>query len=571
MPRPRRTKRLAQLKIDARNAGWPKAWSLDHPNDERALIDGCYPDIHAAERLKRFYERFMILPNEGGGTKPFTILEWWYRDVLGPLFGWKRKDGRRRFDKGFVSTAKKSAKSTLLAGLPLYMMLADGEDEAEAYVAAVDRDQASIIYRKTSRAVKLSPLAKVLKRIDSQKRIVHASSSSFFEAISSDADSAEGANPHLLLVDELHAWRDRQFFNALMYGDIARNQPMFLMITTAGDDKLSIGYEEYEFAKALLDPGNDFYSMSHFAFIAEAAPEREWDDPAGWKEANPSIGKGYRLPTIAKLKAKCDEARQSPRKQRQFIRYICNRWVDEVEAPWLDVDGWRECSEQEQPDHHGTATNCGIDLSRTRDMTALCMVWRVGVYYDAAWRFWFPADNLKRYEDEWRVPLRDWAKAGWILTTPGRSVDYGAIRRELSGAVLDDQGNKTGEHYDGCLADAYNIQAVGYDPYNSLELIKNLREYDGINTVEVPQNYTHLNAPCKLLETLIADRHFRPEPNPVATWMAGHCVAPADPNGNIKPSKNKSKHKIDGITALVIAMSRARLATPPKRRRILAI
>ncbi len=571
MPRPRRTKRLAQLKLDARNAGWPKAWSLDHPNDERALLDGCYPDIHAAERLKKFYESFMVLPKQGGGTEPFKILDWWYRDVLAPLFGWKRKDGRRRFDKGFVFTAKKSAKSTLVSGLPLYMMLADGEDEAEAYVAATDRDQASIIYRKTSRAVKLSPLSKVVKRIDSQKRIVHEASSSFFEAISSDADSAEGANPHLLLVDELHAWRDRQFFNALMYGDIARDQPLFLMITTAGDDKQSIGYEEYEFAKELLDPNTDFYSLSHFAFIAEASAEREWDDPAGWKEANPSIGKGYRLPTIKKLKAKCDEARQSPRKQREFLRYICNRWIDEVEAPWLDRDQWTECSKQEQPDHAGEPCWGGLDLSRTRDLTALCLVWRNGLYYDAAWRFWFPAANLKAFEDEWRVPLRDWAQQGWIITTPGRSVNYGAIRKEISGAVLDDKGNKLPEHYDGCLADRYDIRELGYDPYNSMELITHMHEHDGVNTVEVPQNYTHLNAPCKLLETLIANRQFRPEPNPVASWMVGHCVVASDVNGNIRPSKNKSRHKIDGISALVIALSRARFAQPIRTRRIRAI
>jgi len=127
--------KLPQLKLDAkRKHHWP--WPLTHPNDERALLEGCYPDYGAAERVRRFYATFLKLPNPGGGTMPFHLLDWWYRDVIAPLFGWKKPDGRRRYDKGFVTTAKKSGKSTVLAGLPLYMICADGEEEAEAYACA---------------------------------------------------------------------------------------------------------------------------------------------------------------------------------------------------------------------------------------------------------------------------------------------------------------------------------------------------------------------------------------------------------------------------------------------------
>ena len=112
--------KLEQLKIDAKNDGWP--WPITHPNDERALLNGCYPDFQAAERVRNFYKKLLVLPKEGGGTKPFHLLDWWYRDVIAPLFGWKRKDGRRRYDKGFITTAKKSGKSTVLAGLPMYML-----------------------------------------------------------------------------------------------------------------------------------------------------------------------------------------------------------------------------------------------------------------------------------------------------------------------------------------------------------------------------------------------------------------------------------------------------------------
>jgi phage terminase large subunit-like protein len=553
------THSLAQLKIDARNNGWP--WPIDHPNDERALLDGCMPDIKRAERVRKFYKTAMRLPAPGGGTQPFEMLEWWYRDVMAPLFGWLRPDGRRRYDKGFITTAKKSAKSTIVSGLPLYMMLADGEDEAEAYSAATDRDQASIVFQKTLRSVRLSDaLKRVVHPIESRKRIEHKASGSWYEAISSDADSAEGKNPHLLLVDELHAWKDRKFFNSLMYGDIAREQSLFLMITTAGEERASVGFEEYELAKALFDPDDDFYSLNHFAFIAESTDEQEWDDPQGWKDANPSIGQGYRLPTIEKLQTRCDEAKKSPRKKREFLRYICNRWGDAEVNPWLDLEAWKACIALEQVPHLGERTWGGLDLSRTRDLTAMVLVWPDGECLDVECRFWCPEGRLKQFEEEWRVPLRDWAQMGFVMPTPGNSVDYAYVRREISGVMLDEEGKPLEGRWDGCLAERYDIQEIAFDPYNASKLVTELGEYDGLTMVEMRQGYVTLNSPSKALENLVVNRQLRPGHNPVLNWMVRHCEVDDDPAGNIKPSKRRSRYKIDGIVALIMALGRADLA-----------
>ena len=383
----RRAKSLAQLKIDAKRNGWP--WEIDHPNDERALLNGCYPSFDAAERVRKFFRKFLVIPQEGGGVKPFDLLPWWYRDVIAPLMGWKRADGRRRFDKAFVTTAKKSAKSTISSGLPLYMTIADGEEEAEAYSAATDRDQAAIIYKKTSRMAKLSPeLNGVLTITDSQKRIIHEASGSFYEAISSDADSVEGKNPHLLIADELHVWKDRQFFNALMYGDIARSQPLFLMLTTAGEDRTGVGFEEYQFAKDLLNPNNEFYSESHFAFIAEAAEHREWDDPEGWKEANPSLECGA-IGSIEKLQAKCDEAKQTPRKQREFIRYITNRWVD-CNSEHLDFRRGLEQVQRRITGPLGRSVLGRTGFVKVGRLDRAGVLFRDGEYLDFLWRFGCP-------------------------------------------------------------------------------------------------------------------------------------------------------------------------------------
>jgi len=553
---------LAQLKLDAKNVhGW--RWPITHPNDERAILEGCYPSFAAAERVRKFYAGFCMLPQEGGGVRPFVLLDWWYEDVLAKLFGWKRADGRRRFDKGFITTGKKSAKSTVLAGLPLYMIMADGEEEAEAYSCAVDRDQASIIHKKTDRMVKLSPeLDAVLSRVPSQKRIIHDESGSFYEAISSDADSAEGKNPHLLLADEVHVWKDRQFFSALMYGDIARSQPLFLMITTAGEDKDGIGFEEYNFAKDLLNPNNEFYSQSHFAYIAEAAESRDWDDPEGWKEANPSLACGA-IGSIEKLQAKCDEAKQTPRKQREFIRYVCNRWVDSVPNLWISEEAWSRCS-SETPEHDGDPCWGGLDLSKSVDLTAFALVFRDGQQIDFRWWFWMPADKLKVLEDRDRAPYRDWVKDGWITATPGNVVDYSAVRKTVTGVTFNAQGQPN-KLRDPCLATQFQIQSVGFDPWNSTKLVTELGEYDGLEMIEFRQGYASLNAPAKEFERKVAEGHVSHGGNPVAKWMVGHCCVDTDPAGNIKPSKSRSTNKIDGVAAAVIALGVAGAQPAPKR------
>ncbi len=554
--------RLDQLKINARSAGWP--WPIEHPNDERAMLEGCYLDFAAAERVRQFFAQLLCVPNdEGGGVKPFVLMDWWYRDVLAPIFGWKKPDGRRRFDKAFITTAKKSGKSTVLSGLPLYMLLADGEEEAECYAAAVDRDQAKIVYRKALRMRNESPeLRRVLKPVESQSRIVYHARGSWFEAISSDADSADGKNPHLLIVDELHRWKNREFFNALMYGDIARRQPLFLMITTAGDDRDSVGYEEYQFAKQLLDPDDEFYSQSHFAFIAEASGSRDWDDPEGWKEANPSLAEG--LGSVEKLQAKCDEAKQTPRKQREFRRFVCNIWGDVVDDPWLPQDAWRDCMAAEIPEHDGQACYGGLDLAAVRDLTALCLAFLTDDWFDLRWWFWFPEERVKEAEDLWRQPVRDWVQQGWITATPGAATDYAYIRKTLTGVALDPEGKPLPPVKD-CLKSQYDIKQVGFDQWNATKLVTELGEYDGLTMVQVSQQYGGMTFPCKELERLVATRRVRGGRNPVAAWMGRHVVVDADPNGNIKPNKKKSRQKIDGITAAAMAVGRLMLAKNSRR------
>lgn len=557
-------KSIAQIKIDVRNSGWP--WPITHPNDERALYEGCRPDIGAAMEIHKFYRKLLKIPREkrrriNGVTqpalKPFALLGWWFRDVLAPLYGWKRADGSRRFDKGFISTGKKSAKSSVLCGLPLYAITAEGTQQAEAYTTAVDRNQAGIVYGKASWSARHSGLAKVVKCVDSQKRIVHQNSGSVFRVLSPDKDSAQGYNPNLLIADELHAWRDREFFESIMYGDISRENALFLMITTAGDDETSVGFEEYEFAKDLLDPENNFYSQNHFAFIAEAAPgvktsEIDDSDPAMWKQANPSLACGA-IGSLEKLEGKYREVKQTPRKRRAWMRYILNRWVTTVEDPWLDPDHWAECC-QPIKDHAGKPVWCGLDLARTQDLAALAMAWWDGDTLEMAWRMWTPEATVREHEQEWRVPLRDWINEGWITATPGNDIDYADIRRAISGVEIGPEGGVLSTRWAGAVAEEYDLRDLRCDPYNGKELYEaQLEKADGVTVTLHRQGYLSMNDPCKAFEKLVNSHRLRNGNNPVINWMAAHCVAPPDASDNIKLDKKKSRHKIDGLVAAVMA------------------
>ena len=592
------TKSLEQLKLDAANTDWG-AWCrhwdrnpLDlHPNDERALLGGCWFDLAAANRVHQFYEQYLTLPAHGGGVRPFILYDWWFRDIIGPLFAWKRSDGRRRFTKGFITTGKKSGKSTVLAGLPLYMIEMDGEPEAEAYATAVDRDQASIVFRKTERMVRLSPqLRRRLKITASTKRIFDQELGSWLEAISSDADSADGKNPHLLILDELHRWRDREFYNTLVYGDISRPQPMFLMITTAGNDMDGIGYEEYCYAKDLVDPSTDVYDMSRFAAIYEAGFQKDesgqvlkdedgrpkrlaWDDPVGWIQANPTILEDDTELRLQRLKENCDEARTSKSKRRNFMRFVPNWWVSDVEDMYIPWDDWVRCAELHDLDPAtlaGRACWAGLDLSSLIDITALCLAFRMTpaetkrqkdvVGYRLLWNFWIPEDTIREAEERDRVPYSDWVSEGWIIPIPGRRVEYSYIRREISGVELDEQGTALPIKYIGSATKKYQLQAIAYDPWNSEKLITELSKYDGIKCMEMRQGFVTMSRPAKKLQATFRDGLIDHGGNPVAAWMARNAKIDQDPAGNMKINKKKSRKRIDGITAAVMAVGMAEAA-----------
>jgi phage terminase large subunit-like protein len=228
----------------AQREGWRK-W-IQSAADERAVVEeGCWFDEAAGLYVVEFFDRFLVHTMGQFAGQPFELLPWQRDDVVMPLFGWKRKDGTRRFRKCYVEVPKKNGKSTLCGGLALYLLLADGEPRAQIYGAAADREQAGIVYTEAANMVTASAeLGQRLQVIRSTKRIIDPLSNSFYHAISADAYTNEGLNAHAIIFDELHAQKTRDLWDALRYSMASRVQPLLISITTAGTDQESICFEQ---------------------------------------------------------------------------------------------------------------------------------------------------------------------------------------------------------------------------------------------------------------------------------------------------------------------------------------
>ena len=522
---------LAQLLSDATSAGWIE-W-VRCEADERAVLDGCWFDIAAAERVRTFFRKFLRHSKGQWAHQPFELLDWQWQQIVAPLIGWKRADGTRRFRRGYIEVPKKNGKSTLFSGLSLYLLAGDGEQGAEVYSAAVDRDQASIVYNEAANMVEASPaLASRLGVVRSTKRITFLKTRSFYKALSADVPAKEGLNAHAVLIDELHAQRTRELWDTLRYAGASREQPLHLSVTTAGFDRLSICWEQHEYAEHVLS--GLIQDSAFFAFIAAAAQDDDWTDPSVWQKANPSFDITLSADQFAE---DCKEAQQSPAKENSFRRYRLNQWTEQ-DVRWLSMEKWDACAGT-LPDWSGKMCWAGLDLSSTQDITALVLVFRDENHYYALAYFWVPEDRARQRAKRDRVPYDQWINDGLIEATPGAVIDYERIRAKI---------NELGKQY--------NILEIAIDRWNATQLATQLTD-DGFEVVAFGQGYASMNWPTKKLEEVVLAARLSHGANPVLRWMAGNVSIETDAADNWKPSKKKSRERIDGIVALIMALDRA--------------
>jgi phage terminase large subunit-like protein len=529
---------LAQKLAEACRAGWME-W-IQSEADERAIAEGCYFDIQAAERVRTFFRQFLRHSKGQWARQPFELLDWQWHQIIAPLFGWKRADGTRRFRRGYIEVPKKNGKSTLFSGLSLYLLAGDREQGAEIYSAAVDRDQASIVYGEAANMVDASPaLASRLRVVRSTKRIVFQKTRSFYRALSADVPAKEGLNAHAVLIDELHAQKTRDLWDTLRYAGASRRQPLHLAVTTAGFDRFSICWEQHCYAEQVLS--GLIQDSAFFGFIAAAGPDDDWTDPEIWKKANPSFGITIDSDQFAE---DCREAQESPAKENSFRRYRLNQWTEQ-DVRWLSMEKWDACSGALRDDLEGQECYAGLDLSSTTDLSALVLVFpHEGGSFDVLPFFWVPEEGAKRRARKDRVPYDQWIREGLIDATPGEAIDYDRIRASI----------KT-------LGERYSIRSIAIDRWNATQLAGQL-EQDGYEIVAFGQGFASMNWPTKKLEAVVLSGRLRHGGNAVLRWMAGNVSLETDAADNWKPSKKKSRERIDGIVALIMGLERATTHAP---------
>ncbi len=469
----------------------------------------------------------------------------WQTVNLRELFG--RRDpatGLRQYRTAFIFTPKKAGKSTLAAGLVLKLTFADQEPGAECYGAAFDKDQANIVYEIACAMVEQHDGLLELAKIKRHKSIIDVPSSrSSYAALAHDSKGSHGFNISGLVIDEFHTWKDADLYQTLQKGTASRDQPLTIIITTAGVfDPESPCWKMYDYAVKVRD--GIIEDPTFLPVIFETPKDEhgeellEWDDPEAWAIAQPGLG------TIVPLAFYEEQARKAanmPSEVLSFRQLLLNQWPEQLKT-WLHMGKWKECGELafREEDFHGMRAWLGLDLASTSDLTAAMLV--IPLEDDTiavVLRAFCPADTIKRRSSQDNVGYDRWANEGWITKTPGIATDYGFVREEIRR-----------------LATKFDVQEVNVDPWNALQLSTELAS-DGFRVVKIPQTVAHISSPSKELERRVARVQLRHGNNPVLTWCASNATVRSDASGNIKPDKSRSKEKIDPITALVNGLARA--------------
>jgi len=467
---------------------------------------------------------------------PF-VLTGWQREIIRALFGTMGPDGKRQYRKSFIAIPKKNGKSEFVSAIAAKLLYADGGG-AEVYSAAASREQAAIIYRTMKAMVMQVPaLAARTKPYDSVKRLYVEQTGSFFQSLSADADYADGINPSGVIVDELHRHKTRDLYDLLRQGSGTRRQPLMVTITTAGTDKESVCFEQWEYARKVRDGVMDDPTL--LPVIYEMPTDADWTDEAEWFKCNPALGDYL---AIEELRALVREALEQPSFQNSVRRLRFNQWTA-AESRWFDLGAWDACGNDTitaiEKRNEGRACYLGLDLASTSDLAAYALVFpRDDVGYDALFRAYLPQSAIDKRTKHAPV-FAAWEREGFLRVTPGDVIDYDFIKSDI-------------------LADAgrFQVEEIGYDPWSAVQVALQLQG-EGLTCVPVRQGFSTLSPPAKLLETLVARREIHHGGHPVARWCADNVQTEEDSAGNIKPSKKASTEKIDVVAALVTGLERA--------------
>ena len=538
---------LSLVQIDRRLANWQVIFyailevvsmrKLKKYKPTKFMAKTSHYDKDAADYAVMFIESLCHTKGTWAG-KPFELIDW-QEQIIRDLFGVLKPNGYRQFNTAYIEIPKKQGKSELAAAVALLLLCGDGEERAEVYGCAADRNQAKIVFDVAVDMVRFCPaLSKRVKILESQKKITYLPTNSSYQVLSADVANKHGFNTHGVIFDELHTQPNRKLFDVMLQGSgDARMQPLYFLITTAGNDTNSICYEVHQKAIDIaegrkVDP--TFYSV-----IYGAAEDEDWTDPKVWKKANPSLGITV---GIDKVKAACESAQQNPGEENAFRQLRLNQWVKQS-VRWMPMDKWDACAFLvSEDDLEGRICYGGLDLSSTTDITAFVLVFppldEEDKYYVLPY-FWIPEETLDLRVRRDHVPYDLWERQGTLMTTEGNVVHYGYIEKFIER-----------------LGEKFNIREIAFDRWGAVQMVQNL-EGMGFTVVPFGQGFKDMSPPTKELMKLVLEEKIAHGGHPVLRWMMDNIFIRTDPAGNIKADKEKSTEKIDGAIATIMGLDRA--------------
>lgn len=527
---------------------------------------GLYFDQEAAQKVLDFFSLLRHSKGEWEG-QPFE-LEPWQQFALWVLFGWMRdgsdrwiikikgggtEDSRwtRRFRTFYLSIARKNGKSTLASGIGLYMLSADREGGAEVYSYAPKRDQAKIIHEEAVRMVRASK--SLSKRLTLYKDNINIlKTASRFMPLSSDYKKLDGLNIHCGICDEVHEYPNRKGWDKLRTGTRSRRQPLMVGVTTSGTNRQSFNFEMDEYTRKVVSgkvPDDSFFGL---LFTLDEGDD--WEDELNWIKANPNLGVSKYL---TPMREDALLAREMPSSASSFKQLDLNMWVQSTMA-WIPEKHWKKCAgivPALELSQYLEGRKCygGLDMSSVSDITALVLDFppeeENEPHYVLCY-FWVPEDTVVERSKDEGVKYDVWVEQGYIEATPGNVIDD----KWVIARVAD-------------LAEVFDIQEIAFDRWGAMSTVISLQDDHDLKVAQMGQGFVSMSAPMKEMEKMIKGHRFVHGGNPVLTWMADNMVARKDPAGNIKPDKDKSKEKIDGITALIMAVARTMATPAPKKSR----
>jgi phage terminase large subunit-like protein len=536
--------RKLTTKIDSLTRRW-----IRNAADERAAARGFRFDEARVENAEGtgvvdFIQQHLCLYEGEYAGQPVRLMDWQY-ELLARLFGWCRLEPEwkrtcRRFRKAGIWIPKKNGKSPTIAMIGLYLLVADGEQGQKIFSAAKDGQQAKISHTHAMKMVEMSPLLQAECSVNhSSGRIVHHPTNSVYAILSADNITGQEGLNGSVMIDECHVV-DARLAKVIEYAGASRAEPLQVEASTAGNNPQGYGKRQFDYGQAVNEGTRD---DDRFLYLYYGAAQDATDGQCATAEvqaaANPALGQ---ILKASELMDACRRAEKSLADFAAFKMYRLNIWQASAN-PWLKQDDWRRCARRfTLDDLAGRDCHLGLDLSKTRDMTALVLMFRdeeTGIFQQ--WpEFWYPEEAARANAHLAEYP--QWHSDGFLHFCAGRTID----QRDVEARVKE-------------LAETVSIRSIVYDPMYAEELTKTLAEDLGVERVEFKQTILHFAAPTADYERLLVDEKLLHPDHPILNWQAGHVQVVCDRNANKRPVKPPSDdhRKIDGIVAGIMALRAA--------------